>query len=104
MKIEHDIEQALRALANDRRLQVLAWLKNPRAHFPKQVDGDLVKDGVCGVLIARKLRVTQPTASEHLSILVDAGLIRPKRIKRWIFYKRDETAIQRIKKSLQARI
>jgi DNA-binding transcriptional ArsR family regulator len=104
MKIEQNIEQALRALANDRRLQVLAWLKNPRAHFPKQVDGDLVKDGVCGVLIARKLRVTQPTASEHLNILVDAGLIRPKRIKQWIFYKRDEAAIKRIKKSLQARI
>lgn len=98
------IEQVLRALANDRRLQILAWLKKPRSHFPRQVDGDLVKDGVCGVLIARKLRVTQPTASEHLNILVDAGLIRPKRIKQWIFYKRDETAITRIKKTLQARI
>ena len=93
-----------RALANERRLQILAWLKNPRAHFPRQVDGDLVKDGVCGVLIARKLRVTQPTASEHLNILVDAGMIRPKRIKQWIFYKRDESAIKRIKKTLQARI
>ena len=98
------IEHILRALANERRLQILAWLKAPRSHFPKQVDGDLVKDGVCGVLIARKLRVTQPTASEHLNILVDAGLIRPKRVKQWIFYKRDEKAIGRIKKTLQARI
>lgn len=98
------IEQTLRTLANERRLQILAWLRTPRKHFPPQVDGDLVKDGVCGVLIARKLRVTQPTASEHLNILVDAGLIRPKRIKQWIFYKRDETAITRIKKTLQARI
>jgi len=98
------IEHILRALANERRLQILTWLKAPRSHFPRQVDGDLVKDGVCGVLIARKLRVTQPTASEHLNILVDAGLIRPKRVKQWIFYKRDEAAIGRIKKTLKARI
>ena len=26
--------------------------EGPVAHFPRQVDGDLVKDGVCGVLIA----------------------------------------------------
>ena len=55
---------ALRALASERRLQVLEWLKDPIAHFPPQVDGDLVEDGVCGVLIADKLGVSQPTASE----------------------------------------
>lgn len=68
------------------------------------MDGDLVKDGVCGVLIARKLRVSQPTASEHLSILVDAGLVRPKRIKQWIFYKRDEVAIRKIKGMILAQV
>jgi DNA-binding transcriptional ArsR family regulator len=95
---------ALRALANDRRLQVLDWLKNPTKHFPPQVDGDLVKDGVCGVLIARKLRVSHPTASEHLRILCQAGLIRPKRIKKWIFYKRDEVKINRLKKMALAKL
>ncbi len=98
------MENELRALANQRRLQILEWLKHPREHFPPQVDGDLVRDGVCGVLIARKLSVTQPTASEHLNILVRAGLIRPKRIKQWIFYKRDEAGIRRIKKTILARV
>ena len=92
------LDIALRALANDRRLQILEWLQHPRKHFPPQVDGDLVKDGVCGVLIARKLRVSQPTASEHLKILTAAGLIRGKRIKQWTFYKRDEVEIKRMKK------
>ena len=98
------IENALRALANERRLQILEWLKDPRAHFPPQVDGDLVKDGVCGVLIARKLGVSQPTASEHLNILVRAGLLRGKRVKQWIFYKRDAAEIKRIKKLISARM
>lgn len=95
-----DMEKALRALANDRRLQILDWLKRPRDHFPPQVDGDLVKDGVCGLLIARKLKVTQPTASDHLNILVAAGLVRGKRIKQWTFYKRDENVIRKTKRML----
>jgi len=97
-------EVALRALANQRRLQILAWLRQPRKHFPPQVDGDLVKDGVCGVLIARKLRVSQPTASEHLKILSQAGFLRGKRIKQWTFYKRNEAAIRAMKRAILATV
>ena len=94
------IGKAIRALANERRLQVLEWLKDPEAHFPPQVDGDLVKDGVCLAFIAEKLGVSQPTATEHMKILSQAGLVRPKRIKQWTFYKRDETRIREIKKEI----
>ena len=87
----------LKALANDNRLAVLAWLKDPEAHFRAQVDGDLVADGVCLLLIAEKLGISQPTASEHLKILSKAGLVRAKRIKKWTFYKRDEEQIARAK-------
>lgn len=99
-----NLSLALRALDNERRLLVLAWLKDPRRHFPRQVDGDLVRDGVCGVLIARKLGVSQPTASEHLKVLVQGGLIRGKRIKQWMFYKRDEAAIRKLKQLVASRI
>ena len=91
---------ALRAVANGRRLQILEWLKDPEAHFPPQRDGDLVKDGVCGALIAAKLKVSQPTVSEHLKVLAQAGLIRPKRIKQWTFYKRDEKEIAAAKRAI----
>ncbi len=90
----------LRAIANERRLRILKWLKKPAKHFPRQLGGDLVEDGVCGVLIAQKLGVSQPTASEHLKILSQAGLIRAKRIKQWIFYQRDEAGIRECKKLL----
>src|SRR5712671_2341007 len=99
---DDDVESAFRALASDRRLLILEWLKRPKAHFPPQVDGDLVKDGVCGVLIADKLGVSQPTVSEHLKILARAGLVRAKRIKQWTFYKRDETRIRELKRTLLA--
>jgi len=99
-----DLEFALRALANDRRLQILEWLKDPTAHFPPQVDGDLLKDGVCGLNIAHKLRVTQPTASEHLKVLSQAGLIHSKKIKQWTFYRRNEPGIKQLKKSIATQL
>ena len=95
------LPDALRALSNDKRLAILEWLKDPKEHFPPQVDGDLVKDGVCGVLIAEKLNISQPTASEHLRVLAQAGLIRGKRIKQWTFYKRDEKRIAEVKRALR---
>jgi ArsR family transcriptional regulator len=88
-----DVADLLRALANERRLQILDWLKDPTAHFPPQVHGDLVQDGVCGVFIADKLGISAPTLSEHMRLLVQARLVRPRRIKQWTFYRRDESVI-----------
>ncbi len=92
----------VKAVANERRLQILEWLKDPRAHFAPQVYGDLVRDGVCGTSIAEKLGVTQATAGEHLRILVQAGLLLSKRIRQWTFFKRDEKQIREVKRSFQA--
>ena|ERR1700741_1942186 len=93
-------DRIFHALANENRLLILTWLKQPTRHFPPQRDGDLVKDGVCGLLIARKLGVSHPTASEHLKILAQAGLIRGKRIKQWTFYKRNDVQITVLKRSI----
>jgi DNA-binding transcriptional ArsR family regulator len=95
-----DMNKLARALASDKRILILKWLKDPRRHFPPQLDGDLVRDGVCGVRIAGKLGVSQPTASEHLRILSDAGLLRSKRIKQWIFYRRDPGGIRGARRAL----
>jgi DNA-binding transcriptional ArsR family regulator len=94
----------IKALANERRLTILNWLKDPRAHFRPQVDGDLVKDGVCALLLAGKLGITQATLSEHMRVLVQAELVVPKRIKQWTFYRRDERRIRAIKTELVANL
>jgi ArsR family transcriptional regulator len=99
---EELMTEVLKAIANPRRLEILNWLKSPTAHFPTQRDGDLIKDGVCGLFIAQKLGVGQPTASEHLRILTQAGLIRGKRIKQWTFYKRDEKRIAEVKQAIRS--
>jgi DNA-binding transcriptional ArsR family regulator len=100
----NDMDAALRALSNDRRRLILEWLKYPKRHFRAQQDGDLVEDGVCGVLIAEKLGVSQPTVSAHLKVLSQAGFLRSKRVKQWIFYKRDEARIASLKKEIVEKI
>ena len=95
---------ALRALANERRLQILEWLREPRKHFREQVDGDLVDDGVCGLLIAEKLGVSAPTVSEHMRVLTAARLVRAKRIKQWTMYRRDEAAIAAVKRAIEEKV
>jgi DNA-binding transcriptional ArsR family regulator len=99
-----DMEEKLKALANEKRLKILAWLKDPAANFRPQTDGDLVADGVCGQLITEKLGVSQPTASEHLRVLADAGFLTGKKIKQWVFYKRDEKEITAFKALMRSEI
>lgn len=86
--------ELFRALGNERRLQILAWLKDPRAHFRPQVDGDLVEDGVCGQLIAEKLGINASTLSEHMRVLQGSDLVTAKRIKQWTFYRRNDERLR----------
>jgi len=76
-----------RALGNEHRLVIVEWLSDPRAHFPEQQDGDLVKDGVCVGFITEKIGLSQPTVTGHLHYLSKAGIVTSKRIKNWVFYK-----------------
>jgi ArsR family transcriptional regulator len=90
----------VKALANDKRLLILEWLRDPERHFSPQRDGDLVQDGVCSLFIAEKLGVSQPTCGEHLKVLAKARLIRGRKIKQWVFYQRDEGRIAEAKELL----
>lgn len=88
-----DLETALKALASERRLQILDWLKDPVSNFPPQQHGHPVEHGACNLFIVDKLGVSQPAASRHLKVLVDAGLVIATRRRGWTYYKRDESAI-----------
>ncbi len=90
---EGDLDVALKALASDKRLKILDWLKDVQANFPPQEHGDPVTEGACNLFIVEKLGVSQPTGSRHLKVLVDAGLVVATRRKGWTYYRRNEVAI-----------
>jgi len=94
------IERALKALASSRRLQILEWLKDPSAHFPPQEHGDPVEHGACNMYITDKLGVSQPAASRHMKVLVDAGLVIATPRAGYVYYRRDEQAIDRLTSAL----
>ena len=91
--LEIDLEAVLKALASQRRLVILEWLKDPEANFPPQQHGDPAEHGACNLFIVERLEVSQPAGSRHLKVLVDAGLIIPTRRKGWTYYRRDEARI-----------
>jgi len=92
----------MKAVASAVRLDILRYLKVPAENFPAQVDGDLVRDGVCADFIRERLGIAAATASRHLTLLTDAGLLIATRKKGWTFYRRDEKAIRRFAKQLQS--
>ena len=85
--------RCLKAVSSPVRLQILELLKDPVGNFPPQVDGDPVVDGICGDFLRDRLGLAAATMSRHLTLLVEAGLLRATRKKGWTFYRRDDAAI-----------
>lgn len=88
-----DLEAALKAIASERRLHILDWLKDPSVNFPPQEHGDPIEHGVCNQFIVERLGVSQPAGSRHLKVLADAGLIVATPRRGWVYYRRNEQAI-----------
>ena len=70
--------KVFKALGDQKRLNILMLLNHREMC-------------VCEVMAA--LDMTQPTASHHLSILEESGLIRDRREGRWIFYSLSDPSV-----------
>jgi DNA-binding transcriptional ArsR family regulator len=103
-KVDPKSLKILKALASPVRLDILRYLKDPIGHFPAQVDGDPVDDGVCADFIRDKLGIAAATASRHLTLLSEAGLLIATRKKGWTFYRRDDKAIRLFAKQLHSEL
>ena len=88
-----DIEQALSALNNPIRRQILEWLKD-RSNFPPALSEHEDLDGVCVGYIQEKAGLSQSTISNYMGLLKKAGFVLSERHGQWTFYRRDEMGIQ----------
>ena len=77
----------LRTPVGRRRLDILEWLKEPARHFPPPRHADA---------IAAKLGVRRRVADTHLVLLTEIGLLRAKRIRRRVYYRRDDIRIAEV--------
>ncbi|WP_051499613.1 helix-turn-helix transcriptional regulator [Nocardia sp. BMG51109] len=82
-----------KALANETRLHILEWLKDPEANFPGRA-GDAAEFGVCVGLIQQRAGTSASTISAHLAVLQRAGFLRATRRGQWTYYRRDDARIR----------
>ena len=88
---------ALRALSNPMRLQLLLWLREPERHFSLEgAIADPVEVGVCVSHIQAKAGLAQSTVSAYMAELQRAGLVRSTRVGKWTHYRRDEQRIAQL--------
>ncbi|WP_067536583.1 ArsR/SmtB family transcription factor [Nocardia crassostreae] len=92
-----------KALANETRLRILEWLKEPQTHFPQRA-ADTAELGVCAGLIQQKAGASASTVSAHLAILQRAGFLSATRRGQWMYYRRDEARIREFTALLHDRL
>ncbi|MEP3208917.1 MAG: metalloregulator ArsR/SmtB family transcription factor [Maribacter sp.] len=90
-----------KVLANQTRVRILKWLKDPESNFPPHQDIDHFDDGVCVGYIQDKAGLSQSTISTYLTSMQNADLIIPTRHGKWTYYRRNEEVIKSYIKSLQ---
>lgn len=95
-----DIIDIFKALSNQKRLQILDWLKDPAANFPPQglhiPDGSPFDHAVCVGSIQEKAGLSQSTVSSYLDMMQRAGLLESARFGKWTYYRRNEENIQKL--------
>jgi ArsR family transcriptional regulator len=83
----------LKALSNDKRLQILEWLAEPCKHFSSD-HCDIEEEGVCVGLIEKKIGLSQSTVSQYLQLLQQADLITTIRKGQWTYCKINKKSIR----------
>lgn len=92
-----DTVEALKALANPARLQIMDWLRDPHDEFAQwEPIADRDEVGVCVSHLQAKSGLAQSTVSSYMTTLERAGLVRSTRIGKWIHYRRNEHTLSRL--------
>ena len=92
-----DAVEALKALANPARLQIMNWLGDADGEFAQwEPIADRQEFGVCVSHLQAKSGLAQSTISSYMATLERAGLVQSTRIGKWTHYKRDEDAMSRL--------
>jgi DNA-binding transcriptional ArsR family regulator len=77
---------SFKAISDERRRKILSILG---------------KDAANAGEIARKFKISQPTVSNHLKILKEAGLIKERKVKQNRIYSLNKPKLQKVIETLQ---
>jgi len=89
------LDRALQAVADPTRRRILRALK-------ERGGCSIGKDvGLCASDIEERVHLTQPTISHHMAILKKAGLVDAKKLGQWMWYRRNESAMRALTRTLR---
>jgi ArsR family transcriptional regulator len=92
------LDRCLHAIADPARRRIL------RALNDHATPSNGKTTGLCGGDIEEKVRLSQPTISHHMSILTKSGLVDAVKQGQWRWYRRNETAIRQLLKTLRTKL
>ncbi|KQM16797.1 ArsR family transcriptional regulator [Plantibacter sp. Leaf171] len=88
---------ALKALANPVRLEIVQWLRDPEVAFADyEPIANRAEVGACVSHIQAKSGLAQSTISAYMGTLERAGLVHPTRVGKWTHYRLDEDRLRRV--------
>jgi ArsR family transcriptional regulator len=93
---EIQLAEVLEAIADPVRLDMLRVLKEGHEKC-KDIEG---YQGIHVSDIAKEMHLPQPTVSKHLAKLRSVGLVKVVRQAQWMYYRRDEEVIARVKEQI----
>ena len=82
------VPSALQAIGDPARRKILQVLKEKGCCSIEK------STGMCACDIEARLKLSQPTISHHMRILTKAGLVQATKVGPWMWYRRNEKAIQ----------
>jgi ArsR family transcriptional regulator len=92
---DQTLNRLLHAVADPARRRILQALKE------RGVSSIGKDEGLCASDIERRLHLSQPTISHHMSILRKTGLVDAKKLGQWMWYRRNETALREFARNLR---
>jgi ArsR family transcriptional regulator len=94
------LDLALHAIADPTRRRILQALKAGAKNADNAANGNCL----CGGDIEERVRLSQPTISHHMAILVKADLVEATKQGQWRWYRRNEKVIRQILKTLRGKL
>jgi ArsR family transcriptional regulator len=93
-----DLNPFLHAIADPARRRILQALK-------EKGPNSLGKDtGLCACDVEERVKLSQPTVSHHMRILVKAGLVEVKKQGTWRWYRRNQKLISEMSRGLKEQL
>lgn len=104
--IEVQVEGIFKVLADPTRLQMLKMLANEGGVccrvLPNDTNEEQTQYGLCVQDLITHLKLPQSTVSHHLSLLRSAGLVQSVKKGLWVYYYRNEAAVNALKTAVLA--